>query len=546
MIRNVLALADILIKFNKFAMENFQLSIFHSCSLRSYAFDACFSSISEPYEYIKDIEMIRYLQKAVRSGPCMSVIRRIDANCERLGCFNNKPQERAEILVLDENNMYANALTGYLGISSYTWMTENELQELIIENINEDDDWGYIITADLIYEESLHDRDIMLPLCVTKRIISTDELSYAQQSAYEFHHSDLFEMFSNEKLVLDVNNKSEYTCYGPTLKYYKAKGIQIKNISKGIKFRQSPFLRCFFKRVLQLRKTAKQSNDDIASLLFKGILNRIFGVMLSNTEKYTDTKFVFSEIDAVKLLSSHNFVDYYVLNELHGSCIFKMKRGTIHYRFPMIPSLIALDRAKHSLYSAWDNIVNTFGKRSKLCYSDTDSIAALVYVPKNDFYEKLRRMSFMLDLSTLPDNYPLYDTENEMKPGFWKMLVLLDALSIISLRPKAYFVLRKGVKCGNSGEYNCYCSTMKKASGIPCHLTRKINHDFFIRILNSSDPENINLSKSLVSVSHNVALVNDRSFSFHCLNPRRYMVEKVNSLPLGHWRIENGEFAGIF
>jgi hypothetical protein len=47
----------------------------------------------------------------------------------RLGCFNNQPQERAEILVLDENNMYANALTGYLGISSYLWMTEQELQE---------------------------------------------------------------------------------------------------------------------------------------------------------------------------------------------------------------------------------------------------------------------------------------------------------------------------------------------------------------------------------------------------------------------------------
>jgi hypothetical protein len=151
----------------------------------------------------------------------------------------------------------------------------------------------------------------------------------------------------------------------------------------------------------------------------------------------------------------------------------------------------------------------------------------------------------MLDLSTLPDYHPLYDTENEMKPGYWK-IVLLDALSIISLRPKAYSILRKCVKCGNSGEYNCYCSTMKKASGIPCHLTRRINHDFFVQLINSSEPQNISLSKSLVSISHNVALVSDRSFSFHCLNPRRYMVGKVNSLPLGHWRIENGDFEGIF
>jgi hypothetical protein len=95
MIRNVLALADILVRFNNFAMNNFSLSIFHSCSLSSYSFDACFASITEPYEYLKDTEMIRYLQQAVKSGPCMSVIRKIDANCERLVCFNNKPNERS-------------------------------------------------------------------------------------------------------------------------------------------------------------------------------------------------------------------------------------------------------------------------------------------------------------------------------------------------------------------------------------------------------------------------------------------------------------------
>jgi hypothetical protein len=238
-------------------------------------------------------------------------------------------------------------------------------------------------------------------------------------------------MFSKEKLVLDVNNKYEYTYYAPTLKYYKEKGIKISNLSKGIEFKQSPFLKGFFKRVLQLRKIAKQTNDDIASLLLKGILNRTFGVMLSNTEKHTDTKFCFSEIDAVKLLSSHNFVDHYISNELHGSCTFKIKRGTIHHRFPMIPPLRTLDRAKHSLYRAWDNIVNTFCRGSKLCYSYTDSIAALVYIPKNDFYEKLRQLSFMLDSSNLTDYHPLYDTENEMKPCYFK-IVLLDALLIIS------------------------------------------------------------------------------------------------------------------
>jgi hypothetical protein len=87
--RNILCLADIVTFFNSFLFKHFRLSMLHSCTLSSYAYGACFSSVENPFQYIKDIEIIRYLQNAVRSGPCMSVIRKIVANTERL-MFGNK------------------------------------------------------------------------------------------------------------------------------------------------------------------------------------------------------------------------------------------------------------------------------------------------------------------------------------------------------------------------------------------------------------------------------------------------------------------------
>jgi hypothetical protein len=81
--------------------------------------------------------------------------------------------------------MYANALTDHLGISNYEWMSEKELEEFDVEKVSEDDSIGYIVTADLLYDNSLHDRDILLPLCVSKRIIEPTELSKSQLSSFD-------------------------------------------------------------------------------------------------------------------------------------------------------------------------------------------------------------------------------------------------------------------------------------------------------------------------------------------------------------------------
>jgi hypothetical protein len=159
-----------------------------------------------------------------------------------------------------------------------------------------------------------------------------------------------------------------------------------------------------------------------------------------------------------------------------------MRKGTVRYRYPLLPSVIALDRAKIMLYKAWDNIINTFGKRTKLCYSDTDSIACLCYVTENDFFSKLKSLSFMIDFSTLPRDNELFNLQHKSEAGFWK-IVTLDALEIISLRPKAYSILKRCFHCYKNGEKSCVCYGWRKASGIPQNGTNKLTHELYNQLL---------------------------------------------------------------
>jgi hypothetical protein len=221
----------------------------HSCTLSSYAYDACFSSVEMSYQYIKDIEIIRYLQSAVRSGPCMSVIRKITANTERLNCFNGNPKERAEILMIDANSMYPTCLQGKLGFERYEWLTENEVNNFNVMNVDPEGEWGYMLTVCFDYPESIHDRDIMLPLAVTKRAIQSNELSQFQIKHLSNLMEGIPEILSKEKLILDVHNKQEYTAYISAIPYYVTKGLQITKIHRGIKFRQSNILNQFFAKV---------------------------------------------------------------------------------------------------------------------------------------------------------------------------------------------------------------------------------------------------------------------------------------------------------
>jgi hypothetical protein len=112
------------------------------------------------------------------------------------------------------------------------------------------------------------------------------------------------------------------------------------------------------------------------------------------------------------------------------------------------------------------------------------------------------------------------------------------------LRPKAYSILKKCFHCYKNGEKSCVCYGWRKASGIPQNETNKLTHELYNQLLFEDQPMYINAS-SIESNNH-LLTFKDRKISFHSLNTRRYMIDNINSLPHGHWRIGSETYNPLF
>lgn len=70
--------------------------------------------------------------------------------------------EMSYVMYYDLNNMYAKALSGALPFGNFGWVDPYSIN---IENIKDDDEFGYILEVDLSYPRKLFKLHKDLPLC---------------------------------------------------------------------------------------------------------------------------------------------------------------------------------------------------------------------------------------------------------------------------------------------------------------------------------------------------------------------------------------------
>ncbi|XP_021953651.1 uncharacterized protein LOC110850523 [Folsomia candida] len=508
----VLLTADIFLDFNKMAMKHFKLSVFHSYSLSGYSFNACFFDTKASLEYIKDPEIITYLKNAIRGGPTESVTRKVVANSERLNNFN-PCQPRSNILIIDENSQYPSKMKNKMAVGSYSFLSQDDLSKFdLMTDCN--GDWNYIVTVQISHPTNLHVRQSPMPPCPYQRELKFTDLSPTQQLySTGLNGEDQAALFG-KKLVAGLYDKT-YTCCLEAVQYFLESGLRVTNLSKCLKFRQAAILEPSVDKLSELRRKAILEGDEVGSLLFKGIINRVF--------------------------------DFTILNGLEGVCLFRMKRTAAMYKYPMIMSIQTLDRAKISLYKMWDLIRSEFGiENTKLSFYDTDcllriSTADHITDPKNQFYKILSRMQDHLDFSSLPKFHPLYSDRNASLGGKWK-IVTLDAASVISLRVKCYSIrLGRCAYCSTVFDPRSNCNLVKKGSGIPRSTVKnELDHQMYEDALIREGALTLQ-SYVMESKNHSLCVVS-REYKFHSLNPRRYLLPNmIDTLAFGDVRIPTTE-----
>ena len=145
---------------------------------------------------------------------------------------------------------------------------------------DEIDDWKHlscILDVDLEYPEDLHNLHNDYPLAPER-----------------------VKMGNVEKLIPNLNNKTNYVVHYTNLKLYECLGLKIAKIYRGTKFKESAWLEEYINLNTKLRLEAKQSGNNFEVDFFKLMNNSVFGKTLENIIIRIDIRLISSDKIAQK------------------------------------------------------------------------------------------------------------------------------------------------------------------------------------------------------------------------------------------------------
>ncbi|XP_066600001.1 uncharacterized protein [Prorops nasuta] len=254
-------------------------------------------------ELFTDVDMLLFMERGIRGGLSQCSHRYERANNRYMR--NYDPAEPSKYLMYyDVNNLYGWSMCHPVPTHGFQWI--DDAANLDILNVSEDTSEGYILEVDLKYPSELHDKHSDLPFC-------------------------------------------------PCI----PNGIVLKRIYRGLKFRQSIWLKAYIELNTRLRTASK---NDFEKNLFKLMNNAVFGRTIENVRNIVD----------VRLFDKPVYV---------GMCV--------------------LDISKTCLYEFhYDYMLPTFGSKCKAMYTDTDS---LVYsIECDDVHSVMKHDLVKFDTSDYP------------------------------------------------------------------------------------------------------------------------------------------------
>ena len=199
--------------------------------------------------------------------------------------------------------------------------------------------------------------------------------------------------------------------------YYLNKGLILKKIHVGISFYQKAWLKKYIMHVANLRREAKENNQDFFVLIMKYIANQTFGKFAQNPEKYSCIEIARTPEQLRKLTSSPNFLRQIIMAE--NLVLVEMTPVKFEYKFQYPVASTTLELAKLYMYEFWyDTLLPHFYPDiPQLIMTDTDSI--VFSIKCSDFMTKFQNLALM-DFSNFPPSHVLHNDEYKMRLGYFK------------------------------------------------------------------------------------------------------------------------------
>ena len=490
---DVLLLADIFENFRDVCMKQYKLDPAWYYTAPGLAWDAALKLTGVQLELLSDPDMLLMVEQGIRGGISTISNRYAKANNKYMGEKYDSNQPSKFITYLDANNLYGWAMSKPLPTHGFKWMTDNELENWRRMTVDE----GCILEVNLEYPHHLHDLHNEYPLAPER--IKVDGV---------------------KKLIPNLNNKTKYVIHYENLKLYESLGLKITEIHRGIKFKQSAWLKKYIDLNTNLRANANNAFDKD---FFKLMNNSVFGKTLENIRNRVDIRLVCNRDKAIKLAAKPNYERTNIFDE--NLIAIHMKKTKVYYNKPIYLGLTILDLSKTLMYDFHYNYIKCkYNDRAKLLFTDTDSL--MYEIETNDFYADIADdVENKFDTSEYPTELlPVVRTGvNKKVIGMFKDEACGKQIEeFVGLRAKLYsFKL--------AGQDRKKCKGIKK--GV---IKNSITHDDYKKCLFSGN-EQMRTMNVIRSYRHEIYTVEVNKVALSSNDAKRIISnDGIHTLALGH------------
>ena len=490
---DVLLLADVFENFRNICLTNYGLDPAHYYTAPGLAWDAALKVTDVSLELLSDVDMLLMIEEGIRGGVSMISNRYAKANNKYMGESFIDTMISIYIAYLDSNNLYGWGMSKPLPTHGFKWMKDSELN--IWEKI------PCILEVDLEYPKELHDLHNDYPLAPERVKIN-----------------------KTEKLTPNLWDKKNYVIHYENLKQYLRLGLKLTRIHRGIKFKESQWLKKYIDLNTGLRTKAR---NEFEKDFFKLMNNSVFGKTMENIRNRVDIKLVNDKNKAERLAAKPNFKHCNIFSE--DLTAIHMKKTFLTFNKPVYLGMCILDLSKTLMFDFhYSYMKKKYGDNAKLLFTDTDSL--MYEIRTKDFYEDIKGdVKDRFDTSDYPSNHPsgIPTGCNKKVLGMFKDEAggkIID--EFVGLRAKLY-------------SYKMYeGKESKKCKGVKSLVVKNsITHEDYKNCL-FTGIEQLRKMNVIRSHNHNIYTEEINKVALSSNDDKRHLLKgQTTTLALGHYRI---------
>lgn len=422
--------------------------------------------------------------------------------------MNYDSNEKSNYLMyFDVNNLYGWAMTQYLPHSNFEWIAVENINKIL--ETPDDSQYGYLIEADIEYPTELHDLHNDYPMCPEHMCPPTPDSKH-------------------KKLLLNLNDKTNYVLHYRMLKLILSHGLKLKQAHRILKFHQKPWLKSY---IMYNTNERTKATNDFEKNFFKLMSNAIYGKTMENVRNHVDVNLITEwngRYGAKNLIVKPNFKKRVVFNE--KLVAIEMFHTNVLMSKPIIVGMSVLEISKLCMYEYhYDFMLRQYDiNNCKLQYTDTDSF--IYNITCEDAYHLLKENSERFDTSDYPQNN-IYNIKllNKKIPGLMKDENNGKIMTeFVGLRSKMYSIRVDGK------------DSVKKAKGVKKNIIdKKLTFDKYLACIKTNCRFEENQC-TILSKLHKVFSVEQKKSALDSLDDKRKRhADGIHTTAWGHYSLKN-------